>query len=210
MSKKGGRQRIDHYTKSAKESGFPARSVFKLQEIQNKYRILSKGDSVLDIGAAPGSWALYASSIIGSKGQVISVDLKPIDPAVASRLQCPADGCITGDICSEETEAAIAEHGPYTAILSDAAPNTTGNRTVDTGRSFTLVMKVLDYARKRLSPGGNLVVKVFQGGDEQEVFKTIKEMFTTAKAYKPKASRAPSMEVYYIGIGKNQPSGVHR
>jgi 23S rRNA (uridine2552-2'-O)-methyltransferase len=130
------------------------------------------------------------------------VDLNSPEESVLSKLHISEDRFIVGDIFSEEVETRIEKHAPFNVILSDAAPNTTGNRTVDTGRSFTLAQKVVDYAQTMLSPGGNLVVKIFQGGDEQELYKTMKHLFDSVKAYKPKASRAPSMEIYYIGMGK--------
>jgi 23S rRNA (uridine2552-2'-O)-methyltransferase len=171
-----------------------------LEEIQQKYEVLHSGDTVLDVGAAPGSWSLFASKTVGKKGRVVAVDLKALDEQVkrkASNLKV-----VTGDIFTPDIEAAIQEMGPYDVLLSDAAPATSGNKTVDAGRSFTLAGRVLELATELLAPGGNIVIKLFQGGDEQQLVRTVRDRFGSVKTYRPKATRSPSVEIFIIGRGK--------
>jgi 23S rRNA (uridine2552-2'-O)-methyltransferase len=192
-----GRETADYYAKRAKKEGYPARSVFKLEEIQKKQAILQRGDTVLDIGAAPGSWSLYAARTVGPEGQVVAVDLQQLDPQVRKQSNISA---LQGDAFGEELQASIREHAPYQVILSDAAPSTTGNRTADTARSEALVEQLLDAAPGLLAPGGNLVVKLFQGGEERELLEAMRSSFSKAKPLKPKASRKDSFEIFLIGL----------
>ncbi len=192
------RDKPDHYTLQARKEGYPARSVYKLMEIQQKFRVIPLSGKVLDIGAAPGSWSLYVSKILKKGSLLVSVDLKPLSPAVE------IDNMVffQTDAFSPEFIAEAEKQGPFDAVISDAAPATMGNRTVDTGRSFTLAYKVIETAGKLLSPGGNLIVKVFQGGDEQELLSIVKKEYKTAKIFKPKSSRKESFEIFIIGTGK--------
>jgi len=192
-----GRETADYYAKRAKKEGYPARSVFKLEEIQQKNAIFRKGDTVLDIGAAPGSWSLFAARTVGNGGKVVAVDLKELElssetPSALVTLQ--------GDAFSEELQPRIAEHAPYQAIISDAAPATTGNRTVDTARSEAIAEHLLYLAPSLLAKGGNMVIKIFQGGEEKELLETMRGMFSKAKPLKPKACRKDSFELYLIGL----------
>jgi 23S rRNA (uridine2552-2'-O)-methyltransferase len=199
----GGNQakrKHDHYTQKAKSEGYPARSVYKLKEIQQKLHLIKPGNRVLDVGAAPGSWTLYASELVKEKGFVLALDLQDIDPVVKKKIK--NGKCIQTDMLSEEAGRKIADAGPFDIILSDAAPATTGNRTVDTGKSFALVSRVITLAEEHLVKGGSLVVKIFQGGDEQTVLERMRSLFGKVKPYKPKASRKPSFETYLIGTGK--------
>jgi 23S rRNA (uridine2552-2'-O)-methyltransferase len=195
------REKADFYTKKAKQAGYPARSVYKLEEIQNKHHLIKQGDCVLDIGAAPGSWSLYTQrQILKGTGQIVAVDLKPIEinPIPKNLI------CYTGDAFSESTGELIASHGPYDVIISDAAPSTTGNRSVDTLRSENLAESVIDLAQHLLKPHGNLVIKIFQGGGEQELIRKLRTQFSKVKPLKPKASRSDSFEVFLIGLDKRK------
>lgn len=192
------RSRPDHFTLKAKKMGYPARSVFKLEEMQKKWTLMRKGMSVLDVGAAPGSWTLYALKTLAANGRVTAVDLKPMI------IKSPAGSTLRflqGDVFTPESAEFLAEGGPYGCVLSDAAPATSGNRLVDSRKSFDLVMRIIDLAEKNLAPGGNLVVKIFPGGDENEVRDRIRELFREMKIFKPKAVRSESMETYMIGMG---------
>lgn len=192
------RFRPDHYTLKARKMGYPARSVFKLEEIQKKWSLIKLGKPVLDVGAAPGSWTLFTLRILGKGGHVTAVDLKPLT------IKAPSGSNLhfrQGDVFTPESAVFLAEGGPYGCMLSDAAPATSGNRLVDTRKSFNLVMRVIDLAEEHLAPGGNLVVKVFQGGDENEIRDRIKALFQKVKTFKPKAVRSESMEIYIIGKG---------
>jgi 23S rRNA (uridine2552-2'-O)-methyltransferase len=196
-----GRDTPDHYTRRAHKEGYPARSVYKLQEAQDRFGLLRPGDVVLDVGAAPGSWSAYACQIVKG-GRVAAVDLNPLNLTTTP----PNLEFRQGDIFSDEVQRWLAERGPFDAILSDAAPSTTGNRTVDTARSSALVEAVLALADTHLKAGGNLIVKVFQGGDEQAHLAQFRAIFDTAKPFKPKSSRKESFETFLVGIGRNSPA----
>ncbi|HUX51673.1 MAG TPA: RlmE family RNA methyltransferase [Spirochaetia bacterium] len=186
----------DHYTQRAHREGYPARSVYKLQEAQERHHLLKPGNNVLDVGASPGSWSAYAAKAVGN-GHVYALDLNPLNlPGIPPNLEF-----IQGDVFSAEVQTWLAARGPFDVVLSDAAPSTTGNRTVDTARSSGLVDMVLEIAGTHLRVGGNLMVKIFQGGDEQEFLRRFRAMFLTAKPFKPKSSRKESFETFLIGLG---------
>ena len=178
--------------------GYPARSVFKLEEIQKKWSPIKRGKPVLDVGAAPGSWTLFALKILGKGGHVTAVDLKPLTIKAPLGAYLHFRQC---DVFTHESAVFLADGGPYGCVLSDAAPATSGNRLVDTRKSWNLVMRIIDLAEEHLAPGGNLVVKIFQGGDENEIRDRIKALFQEVKTFKPKAVRSESMEIYVIGKG---------
>ncbi|NLJ45203.1 MAG: RlmE family RNA methyltransferase [Treponema sp.] len=191
-------EKPDHWTLKAKSEGYPARSVYKLAEMQEKFKLLKPGTRVLDIGAAPGSWSLWVLRFLKGSGFLAAVDLSPLG------MKPPFGNFffLQGDIYDPAVRSTLAERGPYGLVLSDAAPATTGDRTVDTGRSESLVEAVIDYADALLAPGGNLVAKLFQGGGERDLLAALKERFETARGFKPKACRAESFETYLIGLGK--------
>ena len=193
------RDKADFFTKKAHSEGYPARSVYKLEEINSTHRIIKPGDTVLDVGAAPGSWTLFTHrELIKGKGKIVSCDLNPLslDPVPPTVIE------FTGDAFSKEIRAKLVDEGPYDAIISDAAPMTTGNRIVDTSRSEYLAEQVVMLAEEQLKTHGNLVIKIFQGGGEQEILKRMRTIFKKAKAFKPKASRDDSFEIFLIGLDK--------
>lgn len=198
---RSGREKPDHYTDRAKKSGYLARSVYKLEAIQDRFALISPGDAVLDIGAAPGSWTQLAIELVGTSGSVTAVDLSPLE------ISAPDDllATVQGDLFDGETQRCLAERGPYDVIISDAAPATTGNRTVDTSRSAALVELVVYLAAEWLRPGGNLVAKIFQGGEEQDILKDMRMKYDSARAFRPKATRKESFETYLVGLGRNAP-----
>lgn len=189
------RATIDHYTVQAKKEGYPARSVYKLQEMDQKFGLIKKGMHLLDVGAAPGSWSLYALRRVGATGFVCGVDLKEVTLP-------PSPNCafLKGDAFAPENLVAIGEHGPYDGLICDAAPSTTGNRLVDAGSSFELVWQVIELSPEVVKPGGFLVVKIFQGGDQKELSSQIKKYYKECKALKPQACRKDSFESYLVGI----------
>jgi 23S rRNA (uridine2552-2'-O)-methyltransferase len=193
-------RRSDHYTARAKSEGFPARSVFKLKEIQRKFNVLRPGRRVLEVGAAPGSWSMYVLEVLAGRGRLTTVDLSPLVIGTATDNLT----AITGDVFSPEVMARLAEGAPFDVILSDAAPSTTGNRIVDTLRSEALVEHVVELARSLLAPGGHLVVKIFQGSGQKRILEDLRGMFESGKAFKPQASRSESFETYYIGLKKKK------
>ena len=195
------RSRPDFYAQKAKREGYMARSVYKLEEIQNKTRLIKPGDTVLDIGASPGSWTQYALKLLKGKGRVVGADLKPL-----GNFKTKGDlKFIQGDIFSDDVTGPLSELGPFQVIISDAAPSTSGNRLMDTRRSYDLVERILEFTLQWLEPGGNFAVKVFQGGEEQELFNRMKQEFALVKRLKPKAVRKESFETYFIGLGRNSP-----
>lgn len=190
----------DFYTLKAKKEGYPARSVYKLTEIKEKFSLFTRKSKILDIGAAPGSWSLYILKQLSETGFLLSVDLLPLEISnTGNNFET-----IIGDAFSLENQAIITEKGPFNVVLSDVAPATTGNRTVDSERSLQLVTSVLDLAEQVLILGGNLAVKIFQGGGEKEVMERMKKLFATVKAFKPEAARKTSFETYLIGIGRKK------
>ncbi|MDR0624069.1 MAG: RlmE family RNA methyltransferase [Treponema sp.] len=201
----------DYWAVKAQKEGYPARSVYKLKEMDEKFGLLApagrKEFRVLDLGAAPGSWSLYVlrkGGVQNSGGLFLTaVDLAPLSPQYGQSL---FDGdkaaFIQGDMIAGETRTAVLERGPFSLVLSDAAPATTGNRTVDTLRSLELAETALSYAENALERGGSLVIKVFQGGDTQELLKKIRGLFASGKSFKPQACRGESFETYYLGLGK--------
>lgn len=198
--RKGGRsgQWADHLTQKAKSMGYPARSVFKLEDIQNKFQIIKKGDTVLDLGCSPGSWTLYAAKLVGDKGRVLGIDLK----AVETKLP-PNALTIQDDILKPENPAFIESHtGAFNAVISDMAPATTGRKDVDAIRSVELCRMALDTALKNLAFQGNFVCKIFQGNDFKRFEQKVKAAFKECRVFKPESCRKQSKEIYIIGKAK--------
>jgi len=207
-------KKIDYWQQKARKEGYPARSVYKLKEIDEKYVLFkplsgeqggAKGVNlrILDLGAAPGSWSLYVLRKMGARCFLAAADLSPLSREFDKGLFDSGNFFfIQGDITTTQVREALLEKGPYSAIISDAAPSTTGNHTVDAARSLGLAEEVINYAEKALAAGGNLAVKVFQGGDSADFLKRMKLLFKTAKSFKPQACRGESVETYYIGLNK--------
>jgi 23S rRNA (uridine2552-2'-O)-methyltransferase len=202
-------EKLDFWSLKAQKEGYPARSVYKLKEIDTKFSFFKSAKSagkqglrVLDLGAAPGSWSLYVLRNCNA-GLLAAADLLPLSRRFDGGLFDREDFFfIRGDFTGEPVREALQSRGPYTALISDAAPATTGNRTVDTLRSLALAEEVLGYAEKCLAPGGNLALKLFQGGDAAELLKQLRTQFTSARSFKPEACRSDSFEIYYVGLGK--------
>ena len=187
----------DHYSRRAKKELFPARSVFKLQEIQSKHHLIKKGDKVLDLGCAPGSWLLYAANLTGNKGQVAGIDLKPVTEKVPSHVRI-----YTGDILTLDDRFFESLGKDFNVVVSDMSPATTGNKHVDSARSYNLCQAALSIAQTLLIPGGSFVCKIFQGEDFKEFSDAVRSVFKSHKIFKPQASRKASKEIYIIGLGK--------
>ena len=188
----------DHFFREAKRNGYRSRAAYKLLEIDDKRDILRKRDYVLDLGAAPGSWLQVASKCVGPRGKVIGVDLKEID-----NLQLDNVTTMQEDV----TELSLDTFGDDTVfdvILSDMAPNTTGNRTIDHHGSVRLCHTALDIAATLLRPRGNLVMKVLEGEAYKELLDRCESCFAGAKGFKPKASRAISTEMFVVCTGRRE------
>jgi len=190
-------EKPDFWAQKAKKEGYPARSVYKLQEIDEKFHLFRKGIRVLDIGAAPGSWSLWVLKKLAGSGFLSAVDLQPLG------MKPPFDNFmfIQGDLYDAAVREALVAKGPYNLVISDAAPATTGNRLVDQGASESIVEAVIEYGLGALAPGGALVAKIFQGGAERELIDRLKESFTQARAFKPQACRSESFETYLVATG---------
>jgi 23S rRNA (uridine2552-2'-O)-methyltransferase len=194
-------QQADPYFQRAKAEGYRARSAYKLIQIQERFRILRKGQAVLDLGAAPGSWSQVAVKTVGGAGRVVAVDLQAIDPI-------PGVTAIQGDMTTAEVQAQAIEAagGPVDVVLSDAAPNTSGIRLRDHAFSVALVYAARDIARQVLKPGGHLVAKVFEGEDLPQLIADLRQDFGTVKPFYPKATRREGYEVFLVCRGYTGPT----
>ncbi|MFZ0241273.1 MAG: RlmE family RNA methyltransferase [Desulfobacterales bacterium] len=187
----------DHYTERARKEKYPARSVFKLQEIQRKFQIIKKGHRVLDCGCAPGSWLLYASQLAGPGGRVTGVDLQPVT------IRVPENAVVhTGDLLSLDENLLAAIGGGHHVVLSDMAPSTTGQKSTDAARSYALCRAALDLAARVLQPGGKFVCKIFQGEDFELYRREVRAGFEKVHIFKPMSSRKASKEIFIIATGK--------
>lgn len=188
----------DFWSKKAFSEGYPARSVYKLKEMDEKFNLIKKNSRILDLGAAPGSWTVFVLRALDGNGHVTAIDLSPL----ANEVQAPNLSFFQGDLYSANIREEARKLGPYNLVICDAAPATTGNRTIDTSRSSGLVELAIYYAEQMLIPGGNFVVKIFQGADQQAHMLKMRALFTTAKGFKPVACRSESFETYLVGLGK--------
>lgn len=191
----------DHFFNKAKREGFAARSVYKLEEIDRKRKLLHPGMRALDLGCAPGSWLQYAAERVGAEGRVLGVDLHP----VAAKLPSQAS-VMTGDAFSLSPGDLMAEGGGdlFDVILSDMAPKTTGIKQADAARSAELVRRVLALVQETLKPKGACLAKVFQGVEMKALRGEFAEAFDKVTIQKPKASRGESVEVFLLGEGKRK------
>ena len=187
----------DHYSRRAQKEKYAARSVYKLEEIQKKHRLIRKGGHVLDLGCAPGSWLQYAAEQTGPKGKVVGVDLKPVTIKLPDHVQV-----VTGDIDEIFRDDAQVIGSGFSAVLSDMAPATTGNKHADAVRSFVLCEIALEVATKVLRPGGHFVVKIFQGEDFKAFCDNVRKRFDKMHIFKPQSSRKGSKEIFIIGLNK--------
>ena len=189
----------DRFFKKAKQEGFAARSVYKLQEIDGKFRIFRPGQQVMDLGASPGSWSQYASAKLGASGRLLGIDLSPVT------VSLPNATFIQADLRDLALEAILKENGfslPFDIVMSDMAPNTTGIKSVDQARSLELCEIALESARKFLKPQGTFVCKFFQSGEFGELRSAIKKLFEKVEAVKPESTRSISKEIFLVGLKK--------
>jgi len=187
----------DHWVHEAKRQGYRSRAAFKLMEIDAKDHLLKPGLTVIDLGAAPGSWSQVAADKVGARGRVFALDLVEMAPLQGVRL-------IQGDFREEPVLAALESAlagAPVDLVLSDMAPNLSGVNSADQARSIHLAELALEFAEKHLQPAGNLLVKVFQGEGYTEFHRAMRTAFAQVAVRKPKASRDRSREVYLLGKG---------
>ncbi len=184
----------DHWGQRARKEGYAARSVYKLEEIDRRTRILKAGARVLDLGAAPGSWTSYAAQRVGPRGHVLGVDLKPFKGALPPHAEIRE-----GDVLSLSLEETLGEDS-FDVVLSDMAPSTTGHRFVDQSRSHELFMRAVAIASVVLRPGGHFAGKIFLGEDFERAREAVRATFEETRVIKPPASRAESYETFLVGL----------
>ncbi len=189
----------DTFYKKAKDAGYRARSAYKLEEIQKKFHVMKKGDAVLDLGAAPGSWLQVESSLVGAGGLVIGLDILPV-----KALSLPNVMVKQADIREVDVAALLAETGrpAFDVITSDIAPNLSGIRDVDDANIYDLYRAVVNVVERGLKKGGNFVIKLFFSPDFKDMAKDLKPLFSKTATFKPEASRDVSSEVYLVALGK--------
>ncbi len=190
------RQLNDPYVVAAKRDSYRSRAAYKLLQLDEKFGLFKRGQTVVDLGAAPGGWTQVLAQILGPSGTILAVDVAEIEPI---------GGCKTliGDVMDLETETAIrkALRGPVNFVVSDIAPSATGHRTTDHIRIIALAEAALELARGVLGLGGGFVAKVWQGGSEQNLLADLKRDFAQVRHAKPQASRAGSAEMYVVATG---------
>jgi 23S rRNA (uridine2552-2'-O)-methyltransferase len=178
----------EYYTRKAREENYPARSIYKLQEINEKFKIFKIGDYVLDLGCAPGSWLMYIAEKVGARGRAIGTDI------IGLKIKLPENAeFIKLDIIDFNIDKT------FDVIVSDVAPHTSGEHFIDAENSLEYCERALEIVRINLKKGGNFVCKILEGEGTSEFFQKIKKSFELAKIYKPKASRKESRETYIIG-----------
>ena len=191
----------EHYYKSAKKQGYRSRSAYKLKQINKRFSIISTGDTVVDLGAAPGGWSQVSLELVGDHGKVVGIDLDYIPPIEGVVL-------IRGDMLSSMVvDRVMKEISTVDVVLSDMSPNISGVYSVDQARSFELAMCTLDFAMKVLRNGGRMITKVFEGEDFNFFLSEAKKRFSFVKPYTPPASRNKSSEIYVVCKGA-QMSGI--
>jgi len=184
----------DQFVQKAQKKGLRSRAVFKLEEMQQKDKLIKKGQTIVDLGAAPGGWSEYVADYFNGDGQVIACDILAMDPIVGVDF-------LQGDFREESVLNALLDRiggKNVDVVLSDMAPNMSGNGTVDQARSMYLVELALDMCHQVLKPGGSFVVKVFQGQGFESFLKDMRAAFNNVKTRKPESSRARSREVYLV------------
>jgi 23S rRNA (uridine2552-2'-O)-methyltransferase len=196
MPRKNPYAKPDHLTRAAKDAGYPARSVFKLEEIDRRVQLLKPGQRVLDLGAAPGSWTLFAAKRIGPTGKLFGVDLSPIGIALPPNAEF-----VQGDALSLANEE-LARYAPYDVVLSDMAPNTTGSRITDQVRSAELFLRALAVAATLGAKGGAFVGKIFMSDELPAARAEIRKHYAAERLIRPEGTRAISTEIFAIGTGK--------
>lgn len=186
----------DAFGHRAKREGYPARSVYKLEEIDRRVQLLRRGQRVLDLGAAPGSWTLYAAQRVGLEGKVVAIDLNKIEISLPSNVIAAQGDLTVTDIAS------LGGPTTFDLVISDMAPQTSGQRHADQFRSYELFMLALDMAHKHLAVGGHFVGKIFQGPDFDSARKAMNGRYDKVRVIKPDASRQESYEIFLVGLSR--------
>lgn len=185
----------DYYFQKAKSENYAARSVFKLQEIDERFHLLKAGYKILDLGAAPGSWSQYASEKVGKQGKVLGIDIQTI------KITLPNSVFITADMREIDLPAIMADAGiapPFDVVLSDMAPKTTGIRITDQTRSLELCELALQTAEKYLRARGSFVCKLFHSEEFENFRLSLRQRFQRVEVLRPKSTRKESKEIFFI------------
>lgn len=193
-----GDRRQDHYARRAQAEGFRARSIYKLQEIHRRVTLFRRGQRVLDLGCAPGSWAQFAASQVGPSGQVVGIDLQAVPPIA------PHVHLIQGDIYATPPEVLLEGGRPFDIVMSDMAPSTSGARFTDHVRSIELCTRALELADLVLRPGGAFVCKAFEGSELNDFVAQVKARYRTVRRIKPEATRDESVELFVVGQDRKE------
>lgn len=191
-----GRRRQDHLARKAHAAGFPARSVYKLEEIDRRTQLLRAGQRVLDLGCAPGSWARYIAQKVGPSGLVLGFDLTPVTIALPPHARCEVL-----DLLQHDPPLSVDGRG-FDVVVSDMAPSTEGVRFADQYRSYELYRRALDIAARALVPEGAFVGKIFQGAELDEAKKATAALFAKTRLIRPEGTRTESYELFVVGVGK--------
>jgi 23S rRNA (uridine2552-2'-O)-methyltransferase len=189
--------RKDRFHQKARAAGFRARAVFKLEELDRAHDLFRRGDRVLDLGCAPGSWLQYASTRIGADGAMVGIDRAQVSGVAGARL-------LVGDIFETAAPDLLGTLEAFDVVLSDMAPDTTGIRHVDQARSEALFERALEIAEQTLAPNGRFVGKLFQGPDFKKLCDRCRAGFAEVRTVKPESSRSFSIEQYVVAKGRRR------
>ncbi len=184
----------DPYVKQAREAGFRSRAVFKLQQIQQKDRLIKPGMTVVDLGAAPGGWSQFTASLLKGRGRILAMDILPMDPLEGVEF---IEGDFREDACLAQLKASLGDQS-VDLVLSDMAPNMSGIEASDQARAMYLAELALDFCKQVLKPGGSFLLKLFQGEGFDAYLKDLRQAFGSVQIRKPEASRDRSREVYLL------------
>ncbi len=190
------RSRHDAAYRRAKQENYAGRAIYKLEEIDEKFRLLKPGARVLDLGCWPGSWLQYIAQRVGTQGRVVGIDLRPVEIALPEHVTA-----LEGDVEKLKPGVLTRRFGDFDVVLSDMAPQTTGDRESDQWKSEELFLRAVDVATASLRPGGHFAAKVFQGGRFGELLRLVRRKFQEGKAFRPKNTRQGSIEQYIVGRG---------
>lgn len=185
----------DFYHQKAKKEGFLARSAYKLQEIQEKFKLIGKGDTVLDLGCAPGAWTQVALPLVGEKGKVVGVDLEKVTTLVHPNFRFMHRDAFT-------LQPEDLPESPFDVVMSDMAPKTSGVKIRDQSRSAEMCLLALEVARRLGKPGSSIVMKIFEGPDMENIHRELRLTFKQVKTFRPDSTRQASIETYIVGLGK--------
>lgn len=196
------RQIHDPYVKRAHKEGYRSRAAYKLQEIDEKFKLIKKSKHIIDLGAAPGGWSQLLAERSSEDAKIVAIDLLNFD-------ELPKVQQFVGDFEDETNQKKIIEALGQKAdlIVSDMAPSTVGHAQTDHLRIMNLVTSAYDFALNTLAPGGSFVAKIFMGGKEKQFFERMKKDFAKAYFFKPKSSRSVSVEIYVVGISRRASAG---